>query len=76
MLKQNQRYLTPVQAASYIGISRSAFDKLVKSSVLPKPIALTDKLLRWDKMKLDDYLERLGDTNESKEPDYPQGADE
>ena len=46
-------------AASYLGMSRSNFQKLVKSGRLPQPIRITPKRPVWRVSGLDDFLARL-----------------
>jgi len=65
MENESQRYLTANQAASYIGISRSTFDGLVKNGTLPSPITLTKRVLRWDREKLDGYLKQTSETDQA-----------
>ena len=65
MENESQRYLTANKAASYIGISRSTFDGLVKNGTLPSPITLTKRVLRWDREKLDGYLKQTSETDQA-----------
>lgn len=52
--------LSRLEAAAYLGISASLFDRLVKEGVLPKPIALSGRVV-WDRLRLDSVFEALSD---------------
>lgn len=62
------RMLTRLQAAAYVGISPSHFDKLVKLGKLPQPISMgTSK--RWDINKLDVALSEIDvQSNDDQDP--------
>jgi predicted DNA-binding transcriptional regulator AlpA len=46
------------EVAEYLSISERTVDKLTKSAILPPATVLGDHLKRWDKLKLDQHLDR------------------
>ena len=54
------RGLSRTEAASYIGISSSLFDQMVKDGRMPKPIRIGSRVL-WDKRELDEAFDLLKD---------------
>ncbi|MCB1470700.1 MAG: hypothetical protein KDK08_26905 [Rhizobiaceae bacterium] len=52
------RLLSRPQAAVYIGVSPSTFDKLVADGTMPKPKRVLSRVL-WDIRKLDLSIDRL-----------------
>lgn len=54
------RGLSREEAAAYVGISPSLFDRLVKEGVLPKPVHLGGRIV-WDRTRLDLAFGALSD---------------
>ena len=52
MVKVRQRYMNYRDAAEYTGIHHNTLKKLADEGVIPRPIKLTRKLVRFDKVKL------------------------
>jgi predicted DNA-binding transcriptional regulator AlpA len=53
-----RRGLSREEAATYIGVSPSLFDQLVKSGAMPKPIHIKSRTV-WDVHQLDEYFEEF-----------------
>jgi predicted DNA-binding transcriptional regulator AlpA len=53
-----RRGLSCEEAATYIGVSSSFFDELVKSGTMPKPIRIKTRTV-WDVHRLDQSFEEL-----------------
>jgi predicted DNA-binding transcriptional regulator AlpA len=53
-----RRGLSGEEAATYIEVSSSFFDELVKSGAMPKPIRIKTRTV-WDVHQLDQYFEEL-----------------
>jgi predicted DNA-binding transcriptional regulator AlpA len=53
-----RRGLNREEAATFIGVSSSLFDELVKSGTMPKPIRIKSRTV-WDLHQLDQYFEEL-----------------
>jgi excisionase family DNA binding protein len=51
--KLDARWLTPDEAAEYLRVSRGTFINLVKAGTIPKPHALTTRILRYDREAID-----------------------
>lgn len=59
------RGLNRAQAAAYIGVSPSLFDKLVGDGRMPQPKRMNSRTV-WDRVALDNAFDRLpGGSNES-----------
>ena len=52
----DSRYLDARGVADYLSISRTLVDQLVERGLLPKPIALTERVKRWDREAIDTAL--------------------
>lgn len=52
-----RRVLNREEAASYVGISRGHFNKLVDDGTLPGPLPGYGRIRRWDKAALDRALD-------------------
>ncbi|MGH7058335.1 MAG: helix-turn-helix transcriptional regulator [Acetobacteraceae bacterium] len=52
-MNEPDRYLTAIEAAHYLRVSRALFDKLVREGKLPKPRELTKRTKRWDREAID-----------------------
>ena len=50
------RWLTPDQAAKYLQVSRATLINLVRSGAIPKPRALSSRILRYDRDAIDEAL--------------------
>jgi len=57
------RGLSRVQAAEYVGVSRSLFDDLVRDGRMPSPKRVNTRVI-WDIRKLDDAFAALPDDGE------------
>jgi predicted DNA-binding transcriptional regulator AlpA len=57
------RGLSRVQAAEYVGVSRSLFDDLVRDGRMPSPKRVNNRVI-WDIRKLDDAFAALPDDGE------------
>lgn len=55
------RGLSRVQAATYIGVSPSLFDEMVKDGRMPKPMRINARTV-WDRVKLDEAFAALSDS--------------
>src|SRR5437588_12516535 len=55
----HQRLFRRTEAAEYIGVSASHFDKLVLSNEMPSPIRLGKGTVRWDKLEIDRRIDDL-----------------
>jgi predicted DNA-binding transcriptional regulator AlpA len=49
------------QAASYVGVGVSTFDKMVLDGRMPKPLLFRERIMRWDRLQLDEALDALRD---------------
>ena len=54
------RGLSRLQAATYIGVSPSLFDEMVRDGRMPKPTRINSRTI-WDRMKLDAAFAALSD---------------
>lgn len=60
LLQFNQKELSKVEAAEYIGVSRATFDNYIKKGLIPKGHKRSGfKELSWNKNVLDDYLKSI-----------------
>ena len=65
---QPRRGLRRIEAATFIGISPTKFDEMVKDGRLPQPKHI-DRIVVWDLRQLDNAFEALpGGTDESGNP--------
>ena len=58
-----RRGLSRVEAASYVGVSPTTFDNLVKSKNMPKPVSIGARKI-WDVRALDSAFDALSAPNE------------
>jgi predicted DNA-binding transcriptional regulator AlpA len=56
------RGLARPQAATYIGISESMFDRLVKDGRMPRAIHIDGRVV-WDRLHLDEAFNLLADND-------------
>ena len=56
-----------MQAAFYVGVSTTLFDKLVIEGTMPKPVRLRGRVL-WDARKLDAAFDVLDTEDETESP--------
>jgi predicted DNA-binding transcriptional regulator AlpA len=54
------RGLSRVEAAAYVGVSPTLFDRTVKDRLMPKPLRLYGRVI-WDRLQLDEAIELLRD---------------
>ena len=57
------RGLSRVQAATYVGVSPSLFDELVKDGRMPRPVKINARVI-WDRHQLDTAFAILTDGGE------------
>jgi predicted DNA-binding transcriptional regulator AlpA len=55
-----RRGLSRREAAHYIGVSPTTFDKLVKNGTMPKPVRMNARTI-WDLRALDEAFDELTD---------------
>ena len=60
------RGLRRVQAAAYVGVSPSLFDRMVEEGVMPKPKRFGSRTI-WDRWQIDEAFTAL--PNEGEEPE-------
>lgn len=53
-----RRGLSCEEAATYIGVSSSLFDELIRFGAMPKPIRIKSRTV-WDVHQLDQYFEEF-----------------
>jgi predicted DNA-binding transcriptional regulator AlpA len=58
------RGLSRVQAAAYIGVSPSTFDKLVADQKMPNPKKIRGRVI-WDLKRVDECFDVLDDAGEN-----------
>ena len=63
------RGLSRTHAASYIGVSASLFDAMVKDGRMPQPKRINARTV-WDKRQLDDAFDALPDGNNEEDEDW------
>jgi hypothetical protein len=61
------RGLSRVQAAAYIGVSTSTFDKMVRESMMPKPVRIYGRRV-WDIRRLDESFAALDSEDAAEDP--------
>lgn len=52
-------YMTRAQLAAYLGVSRATVTNLIKRRVIPAPVKMGTKMLRWKRSDVDRYLEEM-----------------
>ena len=57
------RGLSRIKAATYVGVSPSLFDQMVKDGRMPKPKRINSRTV-WDRKRLDEAFEALPDDGE------------
>jgi predicted DNA-binding transcriptional regulator AlpA len=58
------RGLSRVEAATYVGVSPSLFDQMIKDGRMPKPKRINSRTV-WDRKRLDEAFEALPDDGDS-----------
>lgn len=58
------RGLSRVQAAEYIGVSPSTFDKMVADGQMPTPKKMRGRVI-WDRKRLDQFFDAFDDDGEN-----------
>ncbi len=61
------RGVSRVQAATYIGISPTLFDEMVRDGRMPKPVRINGRTV-WDRLKLDEAFAGLSDDQIDDDP--------
>lgn len=61
------RGLSRVQAAAYIGVSPTMFDRMVKARTMPKPLRVYSRTI-WDIRKLDAAFAALDSDDAADDP--------
>lgn len=51
-------YMNRKQLAAYLGVSSATVLNLVKSGSLPAPIRIGERIMRWRKTEIDDFLRK------------------
>jgi predicted DNA-binding transcriptional regulator AlpA len=67
------RGLSRTEAASYIGVSPSLFDQMLKDGRMPAPKAINGRVV-WDRYRLDEAFEALPDKGDRNPWDEDQDA--
>jgi predicted DNA-binding transcriptional regulator AlpA len=57
------RGLSRIEAATYIGVSPSLFDEMVRDGRMPNPKTVNSRVI-WDRYRLDEAFEELPDKTE------------
>ena len=55
------RGLSRVQAAAYVGVSPTTFDRMIKDGLMPRPLRIYGRIV-WDIRKLDAAFKALDET--------------
>jgi excisionase family DNA binding protein len=58
------RGLSRVQAAEYIGVSPSTFDKMIADGQMPAPKKMRGRTI-WDRKRLDQFFDAFDDDGEN-----------
>lgn len=66
-LSLSPRGLSRVEAARYIGVSPTTFDKMVKDGRMPKPKPIYGRRKVWDRHQVDIAFAALPDDNDRAE---------
>ena len=53
------RLLSRADAARYVGVKTTLFDDLVRKGVMPKPKAMGERRVVWDRCELDKAIDEL-----------------
>jgi predicted DNA-binding transcriptional regulator AlpA len=61
------RGLSREDAAAYMGIGATLFDRLIAAGRVPRPVRLDGRVI-WDRRKLDRFLDDLFDQPEFEDP--------
>jgi predicted DNA-binding transcriptional regulator AlpA len=69
------RGLSRVEAAAYIGISPTLFDRMIKDGLMPRPVRVYARVL-WDRICLDDAFAALPNGELQDEANDRDGYDE
>lgn len=67
------RGLSRVQAAAYIGVSPSLFDRMVTEGVMPKPKRFGSRVI-WDRWQIDEAFAALPNDDDEPKPANPWDA--
>ncbi len=59
------RGMSREESARYVGVSPAKFDRLVKDGRMPKPKHIDDRVVVWDRLKLDAAFTDLPDESRS-----------
>lgn len=74
ILRFHARGLNRMDAASYVGVSATHFDTMVREGRMPQPKVAGSRVL-WDRTKLDAYFAALPDRNGDPEASEDTWAD-
>ena len=69
------RGLCRVEAATYIGVSPSLFDKMVRDGRMPQPKMINSRTV-WDRLKLDLAFDALAEKEDGTSPLVPANDNE
>jgi predicted DNA-binding transcriptional regulator AlpA len=61
------RGLSRVEAAAYVGVSPTTFDRMISDGLMPRPIRIYGRTV-WDLRKLDAAFAALDRTEEAADP--------
>lgn len=67
------RGLDRAQAAAYVGLSPSTFDKLVRDGRMPKPTHIGARVV-WDRIKVDEAFSALLDNDDRDDDPWAKAA--
>lgn len=60
-----RRVFAHAEAASYVGISKGHFRKLVKMGTMPRPLPEYGRAKRWDKLAIDQAMNKMSGLTDS-----------
>ena len=52
------RYLTIEAACGYLSVTRNTLNRMVDEGLIPKPIRMGPRLIRFDREEIDQWLDR------------------
>mgnify|MGYP003927089277 FL=1 len=61
------RLLSRVQAAEYVGVSPTIFDRMVEDGLMPKALRIYSRVL-WDVRKIDQAISALSRDDDDDDP--------
>jgi predicted DNA-binding transcriptional regulator AlpA len=67
-LQHFRRGLNRQEAAQYVGVSASSFDKLVLEGKMPPPVQILKGRVVWDRHRVDQFFDELSDNETALNP--------